>query len=192
VGEAVRVRRARAALAASWTRRRSAPAAHHGRDGGGVGALTRATLPFGSRRGGESTPFLDSFRTSRQSPFVKRMSFQAELLTGHKGDAVILPFDPTRVWGVRLTRMQTTHGERLGHLVKGSLNGHRFEGWLGYRWGRYFIPVDEALAAAANVFAGEIVDVTVEPQLEPEPGDADTARDTSAGTAKKKRAPKRK
>jgi len=91
----------------------------------------------------------------------KPQRFRAEILMGHKGAAVIVPFDPTAVWKTKPVQVGF---RRLGHLVRGTINGHAFEGWIGYRWGRYFIMVDDELQRAAGAAVGETVEMMVEPR----------------------------
>ncbi len=94
----------------------------------------------------------------------KRRRFRAEVLTGHKGAAVIVPFDPKEAWGIRPVLVASkAYGKRPGHPVRATLNGHPFDGWIGHRWGRFFILVDEELQEAAGVAVGDVVGVTVEP-----------------------------
>jgi hypothetical protein len=91
--------------------------------------------------------------------------FVGRLEAGHKGDAVIVPFDPQAVWGRKpVDVVSPQYGKRAGHLVQGTLNGHPFEGWIGNRWNRYFLIVDEDLQRAAGIAAGDDVEVVVEPR----------------------------
>jgi hypothetical protein len=50
------------------------------------------------------------------------------------------------------------------------LNGHPFGGWIGHRWGRFFILVDEDLQRAAKVAVGDTVAVEVAPMSGPQRG----------------------
>ena len=93
---------------------------------------------------------------------MSRQSFRGEILTGHKGDAVVVPFDPAKVWSAEPAAVPPPW--RRGYLVRGTLNQHAFEGWIGFRWGRFFILVDDELQRAAGVSAGDEVDVIVEPR----------------------------
>ncbi len=99
----------------------------------------------------------------RKSP--ARREFRTELLTGHKGAAVIVPFDPAETWGTRPVLVASkAYGRRPGHLIRARLNGHSFDGWIGRRWGRFFVLVDESVREAAGVSVGEIVDIVLEPR----------------------------
>ena len=92
---------------------------------------------------------------------MKRIGFTAELIEGHKGvTPVIVPFDPEEVWGQKPIKIDP---RRDGWLVTGTVNAVPFDGWIGYRWGRFFIIIDPALRTAAGVAVGDELDVSVEP-----------------------------
>jgi hypothetical protein len=94
---------------------------------------------------------------------MQTQHFVAELLLGHKGAAVIVPFDPGAVWGTR----PVEHGVlpwREGHLVRGKIDGVRFDGWIGRRWGRFFLLVDAALQRKAGVKVGDMLQVELAPR----------------------------
>jgi hypothetical protein len=113
---------------------------------------------------------------------VKTQDFVAELLMGHKGAAVIVPFDPGAVWGTS----PVTHGVlpwRTGHLVRGFVNGVPFEGWIGRRWGRFFLLVDEELQRQAGAGIGDMLQVVVEPRANATA--ATVAKDAPRKAAKK-------
>jgi hypothetical protein len=68
---------------------------------------------------------------------MSKARFEAALFEGHKGvTAVIVPFDPQEVWGLKPVRLAP---RRDGWLVTGTVNGTRFDGYIGFRWGRFFI-----------------------------------------------------
>jgi hypothetical protein len=90
--------------------------------------------------------------------------FEAELVEGHKGVVVaIVPFDPEEAFGppVRLA------GRRHGWVVSASLNGTKFDGYIGERWGRFFVIVDKDIREAAGVAAGDRVSIGVAPSDDP-------------------------
>lgn len=108
---------------------------------------------------------------------MKRRQFGAELQTGHKGAAVLVPFDPAKAWGTRPVRVASkAYGLRPGHLVRASLNGHAFDGWIGHRWGRFFILVDQDLRDAAGLEVGDTVEVVVKPRAANGPPAAPASR----------------
>lgn len=81
------------------------------------------------------------------------MRFSGELIEGHKGVRVVLvPFDPTSEWG-EPTRLA---GRRHGWPVRGTANGVAFDGYVGERWGRFFIILE-------GHEVGETIDVAVKP-----------------------------
>lgn len=87
--------------------------------------------------------------------------FEAQLIEGHKGvTAVMVPFDPQAVWSQKPFRLA---GRRHGWLVKGTANGARFNGYIGDRWGHFFITLDDRLRQAAGVSVGDAVSMVVEP-----------------------------
>jgi len=92
---------------------------------------------------------------------MNRVQFEAELIEGHKGvTVVIVPFDPEEQWSMKPVRLE---GRRHGWLVVGSVNGVRFDGYIGERWNRFFIIMDRDLRDAANVAIGDTLKVSIEP-----------------------------
>jgi hypothetical protein len=90
---------------------------------------------------------------------VKKARFTAEVIEGHKGvHAVLVPFDPEEIWRVKPWRLA---GRRHGWLVKGTLNGKKLDGYIGERWGNFFITV-------VGLSAGNQVKVVLEPTDAPE------------------------
>ena len=96
----------------------------------------------------------------------KMARFKAEILMGHKGAAVLVPFDPEEVWAIPARKVSDQPGGKEGHLVRGTIAGTRFEGWIGYRWGRRFILTDEQLCKQAKVKVGDVVEFVLEPRTE--------------------------
>jgi hypothetical protein len=92
---------------------------------------------------------------------MRRARFEAPLFEGHKGvTAVLVPFDPVEAWRAPPVRLA---GRRHGWLISGTANGARFDGYVGERWSRFFITLDEALRAAAGVTVGEVVAMVIAP-----------------------------
>ena len=92
---------------------------------------------------------------------MNKVQFEVELIEGHKGVTVVLvPFDPEEKWSRKPVRLE---GSRHGWLVVGSVNGVRFDGYIGERWNRFFIIIDRDLRDAANVVVGDTLNVSVEP-----------------------------
>ena len=87
--------------------------------------------------------------------------FTAELIEGHKGVTVVLiPFDPEQVWRQKPVRLDP---RRDGWLVKGTLNKVRFDGYIGNRWGRFFLIIDAELRDAARVSVGDTLSLAIAP-----------------------------
>ena len=92
---------------------------------------------------------------------MRKVEFEAELIEGHKGvTVVIVPFDPEEKWSRKPVRLDP---RRDGWLVTGTANGIRFDGYIGYRWGRFFIIIDLEVREAAGVSVGDKLCMIVEP-----------------------------
>ena len=90
-----------------------------------------------------------------------KAEFEAELIQGHKGvTAVIVPFNPEEGWSRRPVRLAE---RRHGWLVSGTVNRVRFDGYIGERWGRFFITIGPELREAARVAVGDVLNVVVQP-----------------------------
>jgi hypothetical protein len=92
---------------------------------------------------------------------VKKARFSVELIEGHKGViAAIVPFDPAQLWDAKPVALDA---RREGLLVTGTLNRKKFDGWIGHRWGKHFIIVDEP-----GLAAGDTVTFAIEPTTRPQ------------------------
>ncbi|HET9037594.1 MAG TPA: DUF1905 domain-containing protein, partial [Myxococcaceae bacterium] len=92
---------------------------------------------------------------------MRAARFEAHLFEGHKGvTAVLVPFDPVELWHAPPVRLA---GRRHGWLVRGTANGVRFDGYIGERWNRFFITLDEALRSAAGVVLGDLITLVITP-----------------------------
>jgi hypothetical protein len=92
---------------------------------------------------------------------MSRARFTTALIEGHKGvTVVIVPFDPEQVWSQKPVRLDP---RRDGWLVKGTVNRVPFHGYIGHRWGRFFIIIDPELREAARVSVGDALCLAVEP-----------------------------
>ena len=87
--------------------------------------------------------------------------FEAELIEGHKGvTVVIVPFDPEEGWSQKPVRL---HSRRHGWPITGTANRIPFDGYIGERWGRFFIIIDPELRDAADVSVGDKLRMSVKP-----------------------------
>jgi hypothetical protein len=92
---------------------------------------------------------------------VHKTLFEAELTQGHKGvTVVIVPFDPEQEWSRKPVRLDP---RRDGWLVTGTANGVSFDGYIGQRWGRFFIIIDRELRETAGVSVGDRLILSVAP-----------------------------
>ena len=88
---------------------------------------------------------------------MKRKTFKAELQSGHKDDAVAVPFDPAKTWGVAPKPLWRG---RRGHRVLATLNGVSFDTFIVPRQQKFFMMVGEDVKKQAEVAVGDIVTVT--------------------------------
>ena len=91
---------------------------------------------------------------------MKKQTFKAEVLSGHKGCAVQVPFDPEELWHSRAVAI---FPGRRGHQVRGTVNGTTFESALVARAKKHFLLLDAATLYAARASVGDTVDVSLEP-----------------------------
>ena len=90
-----------------------------------------------------------------------QVRFEAELIEGHKAVTVVpVPFDPEEKWSVKPVRLV---GRRHGWVIAGSANGVAFDGYIGERWNRFFIIIEENVRKAAKVSVGDMLNMTVRP-----------------------------
>jgi len=94
---------------------------------------------------------------------MKKKRFKAELLAGHKGCAVEVPFDPEQQWAIQPRQLWKG---RHGHSVQADLNGARFETFIVPRSKKFFMLVNDELLKAAGLSIGDTVNVTVQPAVE--------------------------
>ena len=92
---------------------------------------------------------------------MSKTLFEAELIQGHKGvTVVIVPFDPEQEWSRKPVRLDP---RRDGWLISGTANGVKFDGYIGQRWGRFFIIIDSELRETAGVSVGDRMIMSVQP-----------------------------
>ena len=82
--------------------------------------------------------------------------FQATVLSGHKEDAVLVPFDPAERWGVAPHALRPG---RRGHAVDVTIGRTRFASAIVPRSKRHWL----LIPASAGVRAGDVVKVAVSP-----------------------------
>ncbi len=91
---------------------------------------------------------------------MKPVRLAGELLLGHKGAAVEVPFDPAERWEIPPSALWRG---RRGHRVSGTLKRVRFQSFVVARSKRFWLLVDEELMASAGVAIGDRIELTVEP-----------------------------
>jgi len=94
---------------------------------------------------------------------MKRARFKAELLGGHKGAAVEVPFDPAKKWPIDAVALWPG---RRGHIVRAELNGVSFGSCIVPRSRKFWMLIDEGVQRKAGASVGDSVRVMVEPVIE--------------------------
>ena len=93
-----------------------------------------------------------------------RREFDAELYEGHDGTwAVKVPFDPSSALGTRFEPVSHRHATE-GHVVRGTMNGRAFDGFIGRKYGFFFLLVEGELRKTIGATPGDTVTVVVEPR----------------------------
>jgi hypothetical protein len=90
---------------------------------------------------------------------MKKKMFKAEVLAGHKEDAVEVPFDPATEWGLQSKPLWRG---RRGHPVNATVKGFSFAGSIVPRQKKFYLLIDAGAEKAAGVSAGNIVQVALE------------------------------
>jgi Domain of unknown function (DUF1905) len=93
----------------------------------------------------------------------KKKKFRAEVLSGHKENAVEVPFDPAKEWGIPPKPLWRG---RRGHFVNATVNGFSFESSIVPRQKKFYMLIDADAKKATGVSEGLVVQVAVEPCAE--------------------------
>jgi hypothetical protein len=94
---------------------------------------------------------------------LKKKKFKGEVLSGHKENAVEVPFDPAKEWGIPPKPLWRG---RRGQFVNATVNGFSFESSIVPRQKKFYLLIDAEAKKAARVSAGLVVRVAVEPCVE--------------------------
>jgi hypothetical protein len=89
---------------------------------------------------------------------MKTERFKADVLTGHKGAAVEVPFNPAERWDVPAARVMPG---RRGHPVRAALNQVPFESFIVPRAKRSFLLITPEVLYRAQAKVGDTVSVVV-------------------------------
>jgi hypothetical protein len=92
---------------------------------------------------------------------MKKKRFKAVVLSGHKEDAVEVPFDPALEWG--LPPKPLWRGRR-GHSVVATVNGFSFESVIVPRQKKFYLLIDDESRQAARVTDGMVIQVVLAPE----------------------------
>lgn len=92
-----------------------------------------------------------------------KKKFKGEVLSGHKEDAVEVPFDPEKEWGIPPKPLWRG---RRGYFVNATVNGSSFESSIVPRQRSFYLLIDSEAAKSAGVSEGVVVQIDVEPYAE--------------------------
>jgi hypothetical protein len=89
-----------------------------------------------------------------------KKSFTGELLSGHKQDAVEVPFDPSSEWDLE---PQPLWRGRRGFPVRARIKGRAFESSIVPRQKKFYLLIEPEIVKSEGLVLGSRVRVTVEP-----------------------------
>ena len=85
-------------------------------------------------------------------------SFTSTVRSGHKEDAIEVPFSPLDKWSLP---PQPIGPRRLGYPVQGTVQGVTFQSYIVSRSKRFWLLLDPALEEAAGIAVGSVVQVVL-------------------------------
>jgi hypothetical protein len=91
---------------------------------------------------------------------MKKKTFTSEVLSGHKQDALEVPFDPAQEW--KLEPRPLWRGRR-GFKVTASIKGFTFDSSIVPRQRQFFLLIDPEVVESAALVVGRRIRATVEP-----------------------------
>jgi len=89
-----------------------------------------------------------------------KKKFKVEVSSGHKEDAVEVPFDRAKEWGLPPKPLWR------GYLVNATVNSFSFESSIVPRQRTFYLLITAEAKKAAGVSEGVVVQVAVEPYVE--------------------------
>jgi len=93
---------------------------------------------------------------------MSSVRIRGELLEGHKGAAVEVPFDPSVRWKREASKLWRG---RRGHPVRARLGSVDFESAIVPRSKRFWLLVDAAVLSKTGRKVGDVLQITIEPKL---------------------------
>ena len=89
-----------------------------------------------------------------------KKSFTGELLSGHKQNALEVPFDPAAEWHVQ---PQALWRGRRGFRVKARVRNHTFESSIVPRQKRFYLLIEREVVESTGLVVGGRIRITIEP-----------------------------
>lgn len=93
---------------------------------------------------------------------MKKKTFKTKVLSGHKENALEVPFNPGETWSLKPSHLWRG---RNGYPVIAKLKCVSFESHIVGRQKRFYMLVDKDMMKAADLSAGDIVTATIAPQV---------------------------
>ena len=91
---------------------------------------------------------------------MKKAKFSGEIISGHKGAAVEVPFDPATKWAIEARALWPG---RRGHVVQCEINGTKFGSCIVPRLRKFWLLIDDEVQKHIGASIGDTVAVVVEP-----------------------------
>jgi hypothetical protein len=91
---------------------------------------------------------------------VSRARFRGTVCSGHKEDAVEVPFDPAAKWDIKT---QPIRAGRRGFAVRAEVGGVAFDSYVVARSKKFWLLLPAQAAPRAAIAAAEVIEVTLCP-----------------------------
>lgn len=91
---------------------------------------------------------------------MKRVRFTGEIISGHKGAAIEVPFDPETKWAIEARALWPG---RRGYVVQCEINGTKFGSCIVPRSRKFWLLIDDEVQKQIGASIGDTVRTAVEP-----------------------------
>lgn len=86
--------------------------------------------------------------------------FRAVVMSGHKEDAVEVPFDPAAKWGIKTQQIGAV---RSGFAARAEINGVAFDTFVVARARKFWLLLPPEVGAKTDVAAGDEIAIVLLP-----------------------------
>ena len=87
-------------------------------------------------------------------------AFRGTVLSGHKQDAVEVPFDPAEKWNIKTQAIRTA---RWGFAVRAEISGVAFDSFVVARAKKFWLLLPAEIERQAPIAAGDEIAVKLDP-----------------------------